>query len=137
MIKRCIYQNGFDAGTSFSSLKFSHMPSWDKYEVLWLNARALLLLAWPARALLPPLSIPPWSSSLPFIGSSSPLETSWKGIASLLVGGLQLFDKTGHMLNSGGLFIEGQSFAAKGVVLFNVMAVIGTIVIVKGSFLYS
>ena len=116
------------------------MPSWDKYEVLWLNARALLLLAWPARALLPPLpplSIPPWSGSFSFIGSGSPLETSWKGIASLLVGGLQLFDKTGLMLNSGGRFIEGQSFAAKGVVLFNVMAVIGTIVIVKGSFLYS
>ena len=112
------------------------MPSWDKYEVLWLNARALLLLAWPAPALLP-LSIPPWSGSLPFIGSSSPLETSWKSIASLLVGGLQLFDKTGLVLKIGGPFLEGQSFAAKGVVLFNVMAVIGTIVVVKGSFLRS
>ena len=115
------------------------MSSWDKYEVLWFNAKALRLLAWPAQALLPPLlplSIPPWSGSFPFIGSSSPLETSWKGVAPLLVGGLQLFDKTGLMSNSGGLFMEGQSFAAKGMVLFNVMAVIGTIVVVKGRFLH-
>ena len=111
------------------------MPSWDKYEVLWFNFKALHLLAWPAWTLLPPLlplSIPLSSSSLPFIGSTSPFETSWKGTTPLVVGVLQLFENTASMLNGGGAFLEGHSFAAKGVFCITFFAVVGAVVVVKG-----
>ena len=113
------------------------MPSWDKYEVLWFNARVLLLLAWPMWALLGFLlsfNNPPWSSSIAFIGSTSPLKTFWKGTGRLSVGVLPLFQKTASLLKHGGLVMEGQSFAVKGIFVICILAVGTTILVMTGAF---
>ena len=113
------------------------MYSWDNWEVLTFNAKALLLLAWAAWGLLRlrfPFSFSHYIRSLPFIGSSSALEPFWKGTAALSVGTLLPFQETGSLLLRMGQLAEGQSFAVRGVDMIMLMAVVSTSLVVIGGF---
>lgn len=113
------------------------MRTWDLWEVLTFNAKALLLVAWAAWGLLRlrfPFSFSYYIRSLLFVGSSSPLEPFWKGTAALLVGPLLLFRELGSLLKNMVVRTEGQSFAVRGIDIIILMAVIGTSWIVIGGF---
>lgn len=111
------------------------MPSWDKCEVVWFNAKALLLLVWSAWAALVSLlsrSNSPSSVHLFLIGSSSPLAVFWKGTALLSVRALQLSEKAGSLLEGAHLLLQGQSFAIKGIFVICFVAILATVVVVTG-----
>ena len=108
------------------------MPAWDRWKVVWFNAKTFLLLAWSAWGVLVPLlscSNLPSSIRLFLIGRISPLKVFLKGTARPSVGAWQLSEKAGSLLKGVGLLMEGKNFAIKGICS---VAILATVVVLTG-----
>ncbi|KAL3136280.1 hypothetical protein ABBQ32_007287 [Trebouxia sp. C0010 RCD-2024] len=122
-------------GTSFRSLKFNHMPDWDKWELWAFNGKVLMTLAWPMWAMLTILrsrTTFPQALQLSFIGKASPLQPPLRMTGPLAAAALQLSEKAGTLLQSAGLPMQGNSFAIKAFVAISTAATIGTVILVIG-----